>query len=60
MVRAQISTLVVAEHKNQVLSGATLNTVGAAAELGGEITVLVAGELPPLAVFSSTERCRVC
>lgn len=39
----QISTLVVAEFKNQVLSGSTLNTVGAAAELGGDITVLVAG-----------------
>lgn len=40
----QISTLVVAEFRNQSLSGATLNTVGAARELGGEVTVLVAGD----------------
>ena len=40
---AQVSALVVAEFKDSTLSGATLNTVGAATELGGDVTVLVAG-----------------
>ena len=35
--------LVIAEHDNHAIRGATLNTVGAAAQLGGEITLLVAG-----------------
>ena len=35
--------LVIAEHDNQAIRGATLNTVGAAAQLGGDITLLVAG-----------------
>ncbi|ATE61169.1 electron transfer flavoprotein subunit alpha/FixB family protein [Thauera sinica] len=35
--------LVIAEHDNQSLKAATLNTVGAAAKIGGEIHVLVAG-----------------
>jgi len=35
--------LVIAEHDNQVLKSATLNTVGAAAKIGGDIHVLVAG-----------------
>ena len=38
-----MSVLVVAEHNNQTLNPATLNTVTAAAKLGGDITVLVAG-----------------
>ncbi len=37
-----MSTLVIAEHDNQVLKAATLNTVTAAAQLG-DVTVLVAG-----------------
>lgn len=37
------STLVVAEHDNAALKAITLNAVGAAAKLGNEITVLVAG-----------------
>jgi len=35
--------LVIAEHDNAALKAATLNTVGAAAKIGGEIHVLVAG-----------------
>lgn len=38
-----MSTLVVAEHDNQELKGATLNTVSAANAIGGEIDILVAG-----------------
>jgi len=39
-----MSILVIAEHDNAQLKGATLNTITAAAELGDEIQVLVAGE----------------
>ncbi|MGB8434742.1 MAG: FAD-binding protein [Burkholderiales bacterium] len=38
-----MSILVVAEHDNQALKGATLNTIAAAAAIGGELHVLVAG-----------------
>jgi electron transfer flavoprotein alpha subunit len=38
-----MSILVIAEHDNANLKGATLNTVAAAKEIGGEITLLVAG-----------------
>ena len=38
-----MTSLVVAEHDNVALKGATLNTVAAAARIGGEIHVLVAG-----------------
>lgn len=38
-----MSILVIAEHDNAALKSATLNTVTAAAEIGGDITVLVAG-----------------
>jgi electron transfer flavoprotein alpha subunit len=38
-----MSVLVIAEHDNAVLKAATLNTVTAATQLGGDITVLVAG-----------------
>jgi electron transfer flavoprotein alpha subunit len=38
-----MATLVIAEHDNASLKAATLNTVTAAAKLGGEIHVLVAG-----------------
>lgn len=37
------STLVVAEHNNEVLSAATQNTLSAAKKIGGDLTVLVAG-----------------
>src|SRR5699024_12437043 len=36
--------LVIAEHDNQTLNVATLNTVAAASKLGDDIHVLVAGE----------------
>lgn len=38
-----MSILVVAEHNNQTLNPATFNTIMAASQLGGDITVLVAG-----------------
>ncbi|XP_015180831.1 PREDICTED: electron transfer flavoprotein subunit alpha, mitochondrial [Polistes dominula] len=37
------STLVIAEHNNEVLSLITCNTLSAAKQIGGDITVLVAG-----------------
>ena len=40
---AEINALVVAEHDNATIRPATLNTVTAAAQLGGQVTVLVAG-----------------
>lgn len=39
-----MSILVIAEHDNASINGATLNTVTAAKAIGGDITVLVAGE----------------
>jgi len=39
-----MSILVIAEHDNGTLKGATLNTVAAAAQIGGDIHLLVAGE----------------
>ncbi len=38
-----MSILVIAEHDNASLKGATLNTVAAAQKIGGDITLLVAG-----------------
>ena len=38
-----MSVLVLAEHNNAELNPATLNTITAASEIGGDITVLVAG-----------------
>ena len=38
-----MSILVIAEHDNTNLKGATLNTLAAAKEIGSEITLLVAG-----------------
>ena len=38
-----MSILVVVEHDNEELKGATLNTVTAAKEIGSEIDLLVAG-----------------
>ena len=38
-----MSILVIAEHNNQALNGATLNVVTAAQKIGGDIAVLVAG-----------------
>lgn len=39
-----MTVLVIAEHDNGVLKGATLNTVAAAAKLGADVHVLVAGK----------------
>ena len=38
-----MSTLVIADHDNQVLKGATRNTIAAASMLGSDVVVLVAG-----------------
>ncbi|OTG85423.1 electron transfer flavoprotein subunit alpha [Acinetobacter sp. ANC 4558] len=38
-----MSILVIAEHDNKALNGATLNVIAAAQKIGGDITVLVAG-----------------
>ncbi|MCC6077267.1 electron transfer flavoprotein subunit alpha/FixB family protein [Pseudomonas sp. GCM10022188] len=39
-----MAILVIAEHNNAALAAATLNTVAAAAQIGGDIHVLVAGQ----------------
>ncbi len=39
-----MSILVVAEHDNQALNAATRNTITAASQIGGDVTVLVAGQ----------------
>ncbi len=39
-----MTILVIAEHDNKALAPATLNTVAAAAKIGGDIHVLVAGQ----------------
>jgi electron transfer flavoprotein alpha subunit len=38
-----MTALVIAEHDNASIKGATLNTVTAAAQCGGDVHVLVAG-----------------
>ena len=38
-----MSILVIAEHDNNDLKGSTLNTVTAASEIGGDVSVLVVG-----------------
>ena len=38
-----MTILVIAEHDNASLKAATLNTVAAAAKIGGDVHVLVAG-----------------
>jgi electron transfer flavoprotein alpha subunit len=38
-----VTTLVIAEHDNQSIKGATLNTVTAAVQCGGDVHVLIAG-----------------
>ena len=38
-----MTTLVIAEHDNATIKGATLNTVTAAVACGGDVHVLIAG-----------------
>ncbi len=38
-----MSILVIAEHDNSAIKGATLNTIAAASEIGGDVDVLIAG-----------------
>jgi len=40
-----MTSLVIAEHDNASIKGATLNTVTAAAACGGDVHVLVAGRI---------------
>jgi electron transfer flavoprotein alpha subunit len=48
LLRSQVSrfqsTLVIAEHNNETLTPITRNTLAAASKLGGEVSVLVAGD----------------
>ena len=39
-----MSVLVIAEHDNQSIKPATLNTIAAAQKIGGDIHVLVSGK----------------
>ena len=39
-----MTTLVIAEHDNAIIKPATLNTVTAAAQCGGDVHILVAGK----------------
>ncbi|KAI9022830.1 hypothetical protein CLU79DRAFT_750971 [Phycomyces nitens] len=43
---AGASTLLLVEHKDGLIGGATLNALSAAAKLGGPVTALVAGDAP--------------
>ena len=40
-----MSILVIAEHDNNNIKGSTLNTVAAASEISGEISLLIAGSV---------------
>ncbi len=50
-----MTTLVIAEHDHASLKGATLNTVTAAAQLGGEVHVLVAGHQAGAAAHAAAQ-----
>jgi electron transfer flavoprotein alpha subunit len=50
-----MSTLVIAEHDNKSIKGATLNTVAAAQKIGGDIHVLVAGSGSGAAAEAATK-----
>ncbi len=41
-----MTSLVIAEHDNATVKGATLNTVTAALKCGGDVHVLIAGSKP--------------
>jgi electron transfer flavoprotein alpha subunit len=50
---AEVKTLVIAEHDNATVRPATLNTVTAAAQLGGDVHVLIAGSASAAAVTAA-------
>jgi len=50
-----MAILVVADHDNQTLAAATLNTLAAAQQIGGEIVVLVAGHDVAGVAFAAAE-----
>ena len=39
-----MNTLVIAEHDNSSLKGATLNTIAAAGIVSGDVTIIIAGQ----------------
>ena len=53
-----MTALVIAEHDNQSIKGATLNTVTAALQCGGEVHVLVAGHNAGAAAQAASADCR--
>ena len=59
-----MTTLVIAEHDNATIKGATLNTVTAAVACGGDVHVLIAGHnaggaaQAPASAASSTAESR--
>ncbi|WP_019450215.1 FAD-binding protein [Cupriavidus sp. BIS7] len=50
-----MTALVIAEHDNQSIKAATLNTVTAAAQCGGDVHVLVAGSNPAAAAAAAAK-----
>ena len=50
-----MTALVIAEHDNTSIKGATLNTVAAAAQCGGEVHVLVAGHQAAAAAAAASQ-----
>ncbi|CFN04907.1 electron transfer flavoprotein subunit alpha [Bordetella pertussis] len=54
-----MTTLVIAEHDNAQLKGATLNTIAAASRLGGEVHVLVAGSGAQAVAEQAAQAARV-
>lgn len=55
-----MTILVIAEHDNASLKGATLNTVAAAAQLGGDVHVLVIGQGAQAAADAAAKVAGVC
>ena len=54
-----MTSLVIAEHDNASIRGATLNTVTAALACGGDVHVLVAGSNAGAAAAAAGRRLRV-
>ena len=55
-----MSILVVAEHDNNQIKGSTLNTVTAASEIGGDVSVLVAGSESSSAAEQASKISGIC
>ena len=52
-----MTALVIAEHDNASVKGATLNTVTAAAQCGGDVHVLIAGHNAAGAAAAAAAGC---